>query len=730
MGRIQNLVLTIVFVAIAASLNILSLSEHINLPDRGLDQIPTVSLLGVPKAEEQEQEQEQEQEDQEETTAILDSKIGEASSLPPRKIEVDDRPIRSWGCDLTETPLIFVHIGKAGGGTIRARLAAAAENVTRNSKRWQQSNVDHHFFPIQDQFNTPGAKPWAIGKEHKTVNVRRGKFCNSQYPHYTSMPHIQNPLSNSKFEGSEPCNATTPLGIAVACHHPYRQNGARRGGIHQWQYSNINCKQCDDDYYLESDYYFYEGGPTYSANISSHLNISHVNAALRNVNMTNANETDTVPRRRLSEDESNSTTRKETSGEEQKSKTKKGKKGKKGKRGERGENRKQKPRVPEVYELPPFSDSVLDPKQDPPPGSTCDSIFVGHNNVGSELTWLPPRYLKNHWWDQSEFGKMPEHKNLLEPFWDRLVDDRRHRRTKLKLAAMDYNKIEKENLEPPKESTAGRWCPRGYKYKEKTLYDRPSDRKQYHAAYETCGRPLAADADRAFMEAFSSTSNFSPFYASMPVHRVTVMRDPWSWIVSKFFWHGLNKVFPKEKGVLSCMDVLRVAEKDDELPPDDPHDPTRQLGWMEQYSLAALTKLCGDDCRIRYSNGMMTLEDIEEQVSSNLRNAFSVVGILHEQDSFFDMLTDRIQYVDMALHPNMTGDEHPTRKTKANLMCRSVYASDENFREMVREKVPAFATLEHMYLLGVRVNAFQKEELRQCKLAKGEEPTRRTYSIV
>ncbi len=734
MGRTQNLILTLVFFAIAVSLNTFSVSQQIKLPNRDLGYQPTISLLGVPK--------EEERNGGEEKGILLGATNGEASSLPPRKIKVDDRPIRSWGCDLTETPLIFVHNGKSGGGAIRARLAAAAENVTR--MKWQNANEDHHYFPIQDQFNTPGATPWAIGKQNETVNIRHGRFCNSEYPHYTFMPHIQKPLDHSTFEGRSWCNATTPLGMAVACHHPYRQHGGRPGGIRLWHYSNVNCKQCDDDYYLESDYYFFEGGYIYSGNIDSHLNISHINANLKNVDVINSNKTVAVPRRRLSEVAFNSNTKKETSSEGNKSSEKLGKKGKRDrretrkqetssdgnksseKRGRRGKRDRREKRT----QRPPFSDSLLDPKHDPPPGSTCDSVFVAHLNVGSELTWLPPRYLKNHWWDQSEFGKMPEPKKLLEPFWDRLLDDRRHRRNKLKLAAMDHDEIGKANIEPEKESASGRWCPAGYKYEGKTLYDRPSTKKEFNAAYETCGRSVAADADRAFMEAFSSSSNFSPFYASMPVHRVTIMRDPWAWIVSKFFWHRLNKYVLKEKGVLPCMDVLRAVEKDDELPPVDPRNPTRQVGWVEQFSLLFLIKLCGDDCRIRYENGMMTLEEIEEQVSSNLRNAFSVVGILQDQDSFYDMLTDRIQYVDMGLHPNMTGQEHATPKTKLNRKCKALYAGNETFREIVREKVPAFAALERTYHLGIRVNAFQKEELRQCKLAKGEEPTRRTYSKV
>jgi len=47
-------------------------------------------------------------------------------------LDVHDQSIRSWGCHMTDTPFLFVHIGKAGGGIVRRRLATAALNFTRN----------------------------------------------------------------------------------------------------------------------------------------------------------------------------------------------------------------------------------------------------------------------------------------------------------------------------------------------------------------------------------------------------------------------------------------------------------------------------------------------------------------------------------------------------------------------------------------------------------------------
>ena len=54
--------------------------------------------------------------------------------------EPQTTPIRSWGANLTTTPLIFVHIGKAGGGTIRARFAAARPNFA--AAHWRTPDPD------------------------------------------------------------------------------------------------------------------------------------------------------------------------------------------------------------------------------------------------------------------------------------------------------------------------------------------------------------------------------------------------------------------------------------------------------------------------------------------------------------------------------------------------------------------------------------------------------------
>jgi len=577
----------------------------------------------------------------------------------------DDAPstIRKWGCDLTETPLIFVHNGKSGGGNIRARLAAAARNYTRDT--WSEVNNDGHFYPV------PSSSSSSDG------DFRRGRFCNSLYPHYTQIPDLKSvPLTSRTYEGVRSCNATTPLGIAVACNHPYQGDGrGRNGGIQLPNYRSSYCSACDDDYYLQIDYHF--GNEEAGGGVGDQRNRT------RHQLLT--------------------------------------------------QRKKKNRKILRPFD-PPLLADVLDPKkEDPMP--TCDVVFTAHNNIGAELNWLPPRYLKHLWWDNSEFssGKGGGGESL-ERYWEGLLDDRHRRRKKLEARVRGEAVPEDDDDE---EDKSRRWCPGGYKSRDVTRYDRPSTPTEYEDAYEVCGTPLAREADKAFVDAFfpsddgggSSPKNYSPFYASMPIHRVTVMRSPWSWVISKFFWHSLQLRVPaRDDGKPSCYDfAAEVPARDGPTAPVDPIT-GRTLGWCEQFVLIYLIKLCGNDCRVRYELGLMTLAEIEAQVADNLRNAFSVVGILEEEESFYDMITDRIAYVTMDLNMDVAGGSHATAKTDENIACKKLYGTDEGFRDTLRKSVPAFAALERIYHVGVEVNAFQKEELRECKVAKGESPYRGNYT--
>ena len=408
--------------------------------------------------------------------------------------------IRKWGCDRLEAPFTFVHIGKAGGGQVRRRLAFSALNVSRDRGRWAISALDNHYYPISP--------------------ARQGKFCNSKNRHI----RLPNSTLGNTYEGVYECSATTPVGIAVACPENKLED---------------KCRGCDD---LESEH--------------------------------------------------------------------------------------------------------------------CDTVYVSHNFMGSELQWLPGKFLSK-WWE-SEWSSLSSFSaaHKLSKLWNRLV---------------------------PSNSN---WCQNSTRQIPQGL-----NKKKAAAWYRKCSDPLARITDgdfQAYWISIGGSKNFSPIYASLPVHRVTVIRDPWTWLLSKFKWHRVQ-----EHKHVTCDSTENLA------------------GWSNRYLLIYLFYLCGVDCVSRYELKLMNLAEMEQQAASNLRQAFSVVGLLEESEEFFDLINKRIAYVNTSLHSDWTGGTHATAKDDEAIRCKKVYESPE-FQEKAKLEVPILASLERLYKLGVQVNRFQKEELSRC----------------
>ena len=132
--------------------------------------------------------------------------------------------IRRWGCHITATPFIFVHIGKAGGGSIRRRIAVTAlgyDARLRKGKNWSKASADNSFYPLirrrrrQRQTTTDG------GGESLHYNVT---FCNSYFHNFR--PGGQQAAKT--FEGTMPCTAGTAIGQAIACPDKFRPNYMQR----------------------------------------------------------------------------------------------------------------------------------------------------------------------------------------------------------------------------------------------------------------------------------------------------------------------------------------------------------------------------------------------------------------------------------------------------------------------------------------------------------------------
>lgn len=429
--------------------------------------------------------------------------------------------IRKWGCHRNETPLIYVHIGKAGGGQVRARFAAAALDFDRDN--WRTSTVDKHYYPLP--------------------KGEKAKFCNSKNRNHR---YIDTRWSVKTYEGNNPCNATTPLGMALACPSAYGP-------------PNDFCPGCD------------------------------------------------------------------------------------------------------------------------PKHKNCHTVYVSHNQMGSEFHWLPSLYLED-WWNH--MGRRL------------LLSDRPSSAPSSNLTIFDQGV---KALSRAKNKGAV-WCP----------WDgsrRPRTHREIADKYYTCGAPLAAKMDSAFHQVYSS-ADYSPFYASLPLHRVVLVRDPWTWIMSKFFWHKENQFYMNEttgqKRGIHCRDLSMVEY------PESPRG-----GWANLYLLTYLAYLCGDDCEQRLEAGLMTIEEAEIQAANNLRYSFSVVGLLEETDTFFDMVSSRIAYVNMSLNPHIEGGRHSAKKSKLSIHCSKLYQT-QAFQMRFRRAVPLMNTTERLYQLAVQVNRAQQDELNQC----------------
>ena len=88
---------------------------------------------------------------------------------------------------------------------------------------------------------------------------------------------------------------------------------------------------------------------------------------------------------------------------------------------------------------------------------------------------------------------------------------------------------------------------------DRACQDGPLRPNSYIKQYITCIRPKAIAADKSIQQFILGDSsgsdsdyvniNYGPVYASLPVLRVTMLWEPFSWLKSKFFWmdyHLLN----------------------------------------------------------------------------------------------------------------------------------------------------------------------------------------------
>ena len=534
--------------------------------------------------------------------------------------------IRSWGCNLQTSPLLFVHIGKAGGGSVRARFAASALNYTRGLAMDDQteandvdetSGIEENMQQQRRRRLAVGGgrgngrngrgkrggggggggkrKAWAkvtdgsyypmlAGKNH---TPSRGYFCNSG--HSNRRPT----LDGKTFEGTLMCEATTPLGRVIACPEPIEASR------YQGQMALTNGDEAVD----EDD----------EAEMVA----------------KNGNE---KPGKRCN--------------------------------------------IPGCELNSPY----------------CHQVYVGHNAIGSEFHWLPPKIMHRFWSFVSSAAK----------------DEEEH--------PDDIAYIEQaiRTLDPMQKKI---WCRSSYRGRGAF---RPHTVNEYKSVYQQCSKPLASSVDGKAMEVLRSQlphplkhayagayvalknrppsrsdhdygPSWSPLYAALPVLRTTVVREPFTWLVSKYFWHW-NKFFKNKNPVHTC----------------DSGD----TKWMDDFATEYILKLCGEDCYVRHSLRDESLDSLAFQAEGNLRHGFAVVGLVNETDTFYDMVTKRVGYLNMSLNPSVTGQMHSTSKKGDYAMCQELYAKPE-FQKKIMAKHRPVELLKHLFSVAEEVNRFQMKELSQ-----------------
>ena len=296
-------------------------------------------------------------------------------------------------------------------------------------------------------------------------------------------------------------------------------------------------------------------------------------------------------------------------------------------------------------------------------GDFCGVVYVGHNLMGSELHWMNHHVLKN-WWMSNK---------ILYP----------------ELYAVIRDEIE---LQHPDNI----WC---NETQDKVPLNANEKYKRDKLFVEKCSRSRSNRIDQVLLD---GEKNFAPIYASLPVLRSTLLREPWSWFLSKFFWH---------KREVPCDDIAAAVEF--------PKNHTggfkawlKRDGWLKQDAYLYLFYLCGEDCVARYEKGIASLDELEAQTADNLRNSFAVIGLLEEPEMFFDMIDARVAYMNMSAS-KVQGSRHSSGGGREKARCKAVY-SDESFRTKLKEKLPVLGALERLYELGREVNRAQVEDLRRC----------------
>ena len=368
----------------------------------------------------------------------------------------------------------------------------------------------------------------------------------------------------------------------------------------------------------------------------------------------------------------------------------------------------------------PRYDYCQDHDQDNASVDRCDLVYMGHNLLGSEFHWLPEEYLIK-WWKASPWGR--DYVSEKDDFISHAIGTRNAPIGKGEEWIV-HDKIraitrQKGNKMPHI------ICPGTFQF------------RPYRRSYTKCAQPKEAIMDQMAHHVVTEYNNnlnnknmdpviqYAQMIASLPVTRVTVLREIWSWLSSKFFWHEhfysrntTHFVGPWVGEKKAKHRKERDEKKGKTMPPlikcDDLDEAA--YGWAHNRALIYMFYLCGEHCMSAWAAKQISLEDLERQAAFNLRHSFAVVGLLHKTNDFYDMVTQRVAYMNTSMNPEVEGKKHSTPNDPEAMRCKQLY-QDPDFQAKLLAKCPPLAALTRLYNLAVEVNAFQAKELAECSAA-------------
>jgi len=312
--------------------------------------------------------------------------------------------------------------------------------------------------------------------------------------------------------------------------------------------------------------------------------------------------------------------------------------------------------------------------------SSCRIVYVGHNLIGNEVHYLPYQVTMD-WWGKS---------------WAQLYNN-------------PFTSVVSSYLANLKPGNANYCIQGGVNGTHRIKFPRPVTKRDSRFQYDGCSVPIFNEIDskaRQMAQNIQSDTgvseyqeNWSPIYASLPTQRITMIRDPFDFLMSKYFWHDDHSHF-------HCDDLENATTPGE----------NSASNWLNKYSIEYLAYLCGEDCTVRYDSAghdkTSIIAQMKHQAKANLRHSITVVGLLNETELFYDMVTTRVGYIDLSLNRDVVGKRHATNK-ETTKECKDLYRNN-TFQVKIMEASPALKALVEVYNVGVEVNRFQMKELSQC----------------